>query len=65
MSLHLDLTDEELQLLRDEAARLSLSPENLARITIVNAIRNPRPGFRELAAEIIAKNRELYERLAK
>ena len=66
-NLKLELTDSESTLLQDTAQRLGVSPQQLARTTIVDALNRLQTDsqFREVVQTVLTKNAELYQRLAK
>jgi len=50
--------------LRDEAARLGVEPEELARATLADLLQKEDEDFQKAAAHVLRKNEELYRRLA-
>ena len=50
--------------LRAEAERLGLSPEDLARAALSDLLSTPDAEFQDVARRGLAKNSELYTRLA-
>ncbi len=60
----LDLTDAQAHRLRDEAARLGLPAEELARAAVVDLIEHGSGDFSTIAADVLHKNAELYDRLS-
>lgn len=64
MKLALELPPAQAEKLRAEAARLGLSPEDLARAALADLLATPDAEFQAAAARVIAKNQELYRRLA-
>ena len=64
MKLSLELTDDQAQRLRDQAARLGIDPERLAQAVLVDLLEAPSPAFRSAAEHVLRKNAELYRRLA-
>lgn len=64
MELALKLPPAQAERLRREAERLGVSPEDLARAALADLLATPDPEFRRAAARILAKNEELYRRLA-
>jgi len=58
------LSDEQMQQLRELAQRAGVSPEELARASLEDWLRQPREDFRQAARYVLAKNAELYRRLA-
>ena len=64
MKLTIDLSAAQAERLRDEAARLGLTPEDLARAAIADLLVTPDAAFTIAAERILKKNEELYRRLA-
>jgi plasmid stability protein len=64
MKLAFELPPAQADKLRAEAARLGLSPEDLARAALTDLLATPDTEFQMVAARVVAKNRELYKRLA-
>jgi hypothetical protein len=64
MKLALDLPPAQAAILRQEAERLAVSPEELARAALSDLLSTPDPEFRAASARVLAKNQELYRRLA-
>jgi plasmid stability protein len=64
MKLAFELPPAQAERLRIEAARLGLSPEDLARAALTDLLATPDAEFEAAAARVIAKNRDLYKRLA-
>ena len=64
VSISIHLTDEDAAELRARAAALSLEPEALAAAVLHNELQHNDADFEALARRVIAKNRELYARLA-
>lgn len=60
----LDLTDAQAHRLRDEAARLGLPAEELARAAVVDLIERGSSDFSAVAVALLRKNAELYDRLS-
>ena len=50
--------------LREEAQRLGVAPEELARAALADLLGTPDAEFRAVATRILHKNQELYRRLA-
>ena len=63
MKLAFELPQAQAEKLRDEAKRLGLAPEDLARAALADVLGTPDAEFRA-AARILQKNQELYKRLA-
>lgn len=64
MKLSIELNEAEGIKLRDEAARLGVEPEDLARAALADLLRNEDEEFRRAAEHVLRKNEELYRRLA-
>ena len=64
MKLSIELSDAETTKLREEAARLGVAPEALARAALTDLLSNEDEDFREAAEHVLRKNQELYRRLA-
>jgi predicted transcriptional regulator len=58
------LSEEQLARLQDIAQRAGVSPEQLARASLEDWLRQPREDFVEAARCVLEKNAELYRRLA-
>jgi len=58
------LEDAKASLLRERARKYGLRPEDLVTATIDELIARPDPAFEEAARRVLAKNKDLYERLA-
>jgi hypothetical protein len=64
MKLALELPPAQADRLRQEAQRLGLAPEDLARAAVLDLLSTPDADFRAAATRILKKNEELYRRLA-
>jgi hypothetical protein len=64
MKLSIDLSAAQAERLREEAARLGLTPEELARAAITDLLASAGEDFEAAAARVLKKNEELYRRLA-
>jgi hypothetical protein len=64
MKLAIELPPVQADKLRAEAARLGLSPEDLARAALSDLLSTPDTEFQDAARRVLAKNRDLYKRLA-
>ena len=62
MTLQLD--DAKADALRNRAQRVGLEPEQLLRASVDDLIAQPDVDFDQAANRVLAKNRELYRRLA-
>jgi hypothetical protein len=58
------LPDDRFSELADAAARLKVAPEDLARAGIEDLLARPDAEFRTTLDRLLAKNAELYRRLA-
>ncbi|MDT4967604.1 MAG: hypothetical protein QOJ64_2341 [Acidobacteriota bacterium] len=63
-SITINISEEHLLKLRDIAARLKVSPEDLARMSVEELIAQPEKDFERAADYVLEKNAELYRRLA-
>ncbi len=64
MKLAFELPSAQAERLRAEAERLGLSAEDLARAAVLDLLATPAADFDAIVARVIAKNQELYRRLA-
>ena len=64
MKVAFELPPTQADRLRTEAARLGLLPDDLARAALTDLLATPDAEFQAVAARVVAKNRELYKRLA-
>jgi plasmid stability protein len=64
MKVSFELPPAQAERLRVEAARLGVSPEDLARAALTDLLAIPDAEFEAAAARVIAKNQDLYKRLA-
>jgi len=63
-SITVALPEDQLQKLQALAARLSVAPEELARVGIEELLSRPEDAFEEAASYLLQKNADLYLRLA-
>lgn len=65
--LHIQLTESESMLLESTVGQLGITPQQLARTSVVDALhRNQNDEqFAQAVKSVLEKNAELYERLAK
>jgi len=63
MAIPLDLTPAQEERLRNQAQRLGLTAEDLARLAVEDLLERPESEFSEAARYVIEKNRELDDRL--
>jgi predicted transcriptional regulator len=64
MRLSVELTPTQEQQLADIAARLNVAPEILAAAALRDLLDRREDEFEAAAAHVLAKNRDLYRRLA-
>jgi hypothetical protein len=64
MTLSIELSGSQVERLQQEAARLGVQPQELARAAVVDLLAEQSPEFEVLAARVLEKNRELYRRLS-
>ena len=63
-TMTLQLDDAKADALRKRAQRVGLEPEQLLRASVDDLIAQPDVDFDQAANRVLAKNRELYRRLA-
>ena len=63
MTLTLDLTDEQSLRLEQRARELGVEVRELAKAAVTDLLSRPPADFERAANYVLAKNRELYERL--
>jgi predicted transcriptional regulator len=63
-SITITLPEDRLAKLREIAARLNVTPEDLARVSIEELLTRPDETFKQAAEYVLQKNSELYRRLA-
>jgi len=64
MKLTIDLSPAQAERLRQEAERLGLAPEVLARAAVTDLLAVSGDDFKLAAERVLRKNEELYRRLA-
>jgi hypothetical protein len=64
MKLAIDLTPAQAERLRQEAERLKITPEELARAALSDLLSEPDQDFKVAAERVLEKYSELYRRLA-
>jgi hypothetical protein len=64
MKVAFDLPPAQAEKLRQEASRLGLTPDDLARAALTDLLAIPDEDFRAAADRVLSKNQELYRRLA-
>ena len=65
MQLPVELTDAQLESLRERAKSLGISPEQLASAAVADLVERPADDFERAVSEVLSRNAELYRRLAK
>jgi len=63
-TLTIRVSEEKLAQLRDFAARLGISPEDLARAGVDDLLARPAEAFEQAVEYVVHKNADLYRRLA-
>jgi predicted transcriptional regulator len=63
-SITITLPDDRLAKLREIAARLKVTPEDLARVSIEDLLTRPDETFKQAVEYVLQKNSNLYRRLA-
>ena len=63
-SITIPLPEDRLAKLREIAARLNVTPEDLARVSIEELLTRPDEAFNQAAEYVLKKNSELYRSLA-
>lgn len=58
------LDDSKADLLREKAKKYGLSPDQFVTVSIEDLLAQPEPEFEAAVRRVLAKNKELYERLA-
>jgi uncharacterized protein YigA (DUF484 family) len=64
MKVAIDLGEVQLERLRNEAARLGVPIEELARAAVNDLLAVPSEDFEHVTTRVLEKNKELYERLS-
>jgi hypothetical protein len=64
MLLPVELTESQIESLRQRAKTLGISAEQLAAAAVVDLVSQPAEDFGKAAARVLSKNGELYRRLA-
>jgi hypothetical protein len=64
MKVAIELSQPQADRLREEAARLGVAPEELARAAVADLLSAQHEDFRTAASYVLRKNEELYRRLA-
>ncbi len=58
------LEESKAVLLREKAEKYGLSPDQFVTASIEDLLAQPEPEFEETLRKVLAKNKDLYERLA-
>lgn len=58
------ISDDRLLKLKEMAARLKLTPEELVRLSIEDLLAHPEDTFKRAVDYVLSKNSDLYRRLA-
>jgi hypothetical protein len=64
MRISIDLSEEQTRSLETTAERLGVLPQQLAQAALADLLAQPGDEFQRAAEYVLAKNRELYKRLA-
>jgi hypothetical protein len=64
MRLAIELPPAQADKLRAEGERLGLAPEELVRAILSDLLSTPDAEFQDVARRVVAKNQDLYKRLA-
>lgn len=62
-SITISIPDERMTELREKAARLKISPEQLLRASVEELLGRPDAEFDRAVEYVLTKNQELYRRL--
>ncbi|HEV2493538.1 MAG TPA: DNA-binding protein [Terriglobia bacterium] len=64
MKVAFELSPAQAEKLREEAERLGVAPEELARAALSDLLASPDEAFQAAAERVLRKNEALYRRLA-
>jgi hypothetical protein len=64
MKLAFELPPAQAERLRNEAERLGVAPDELAKAALADLLAASDPDFEAAARRVLERNRELYRRLA-
>ena len=64
MKLAIELSPAQIERLRQEAERLGVAVEDLARAVLADLLTTPDEDFKTATERVLRKNEELYRRLA-
>lgn len=62
--MKLELSESLEEQLRERAKHLGVNVEDLARAAVADLVGQPAPDFEKAAQEVLARNADLYRRLA-
>ena len=63
-TITVQIEDKQADALRKKADRFGLGPEQFLKASVEDLIGQPDPDFDKAASRVLAKNQELYKRLA-
>ncbi len=63
-TLTIPIPDDRMRKLEELAARFSITPEDLVRVSVEELLARPEEQFRRAVDYVLNKNAELYRRLA-
>ncbi len=63
-TITIPISDDRLAKLKEVAARLRITPEELIRVSIEELLTRPEEAFHHAVDYVLKKNTELYRRLA-
>ena len=64
MALAINLNEEQSRVLAEVAVRLNVAQQDLATAAVRDLLSRPSADFEAAASQVLAKNEELYRRLA-
>lgn len=65
MQVNVELSEAQLEALRQRAKSLGVSPEQLASAVVADVLGQPADDFERAASSVLHRNAELYRRLAR
>lgn len=60
-TITISVSDDRLSKLREVAARLDITPEDLVRVSIDELLARPDDAFETVLSNVLGKNSELYQ----
>jgi FXSXX-COOH protein len=63
-TITISLPDDRLRQLQELAARFQVAPEDLLRVSLEELLARPDEAFQHAVRRVLAKNADLYRRLA-